>query len=153
MEESNKKDYELGLMLTSEEAVASVVTILNQAQVDIKKQENPRKIRLSYAIKKQIEAYFAVIIISASPDQLPALEETLKFSDFILRYLLIKPVVIKETAKAKASTSTSPIPVSESAEPSPADESTTPEALAPAGEPKKALTNEALEKKLEEILN
>jgi len=140
-------------MLNSEEAINDVVSVLNKAGVEIEKQEAPRKVNLAYEIKKHNEAYFAVILFSASPDQLPVIEETFKFSNFILRYILIKPIVIKKTkisTKEKTSPDDSTINNNIETKQEILEQTKTP-SHSVSGQ-REALTNEDLEKKLEEIL-
>ena len=128
------KDYELTYLISAElsnEEVTSfqekiVSFIQNEGGILIEKIA-PLKKALSYPIKKQIQAYLAVLNFQLNPEKLADFEKKIKAEDQILRYLiLIKPKI--EVVKA------------------------VPKKFVPKKAPEKKVELKEIEKKLEEIL-
>ena len=148
MNEENTKKYEVGLLLRSEEAAGPVLDILKTSGVAIESHSNPAKIKLAYPIKKEVSAYFTYVIFSSAPENIAKLQEELKHNLEILRFLVVTPPIIKEERRERdrdRERSFSPKP-----KPAPPVEK-------PLKEPEMSqqpemVTNELLEKKLEEIL-
>ncbi|MDP3052468.1 MAG: 30S ribosomal protein S6 [bacterium] len=140
MEEIEKRKYEIGFVIKTEDAAIISQSLKNRGFVVLA--ENPlEKIQLAYLIKKESYAYFSYSHFEGDPAAIKELKEDLKLNPEVLRYLIITPPFIKKLAwrnPAFSETSgemkfTPPV-----AKRSPAIES--------------ILTNEALEKKIEEIL-
>lgn len=139
------KKYELSALTVSEGGINELISLVVRHGGVVENQSAPKKIRLAYEINKHREAYFNVITFSAaSADTVSKLSADLKFINEIIRFLIVSPV--KESValvrRSEAATPTSP-------------SSSAPEAVAPGATPTAPapeLSNEALEKKLEEIL-
>ena len=137
--------YELGIILTSEEAVLSVPKILQEFGFQIERQEESKHISLAYKINKFSEGFFSVFYISTEDtENIVKLNNALELNNDVLRFILIKHEDKKETEAKKESPKKEV--VSESKEEETPTETKEEEA------PKETLSNEALEKKLEEIL-
>ena len=140
------KKYELSLMFKTEEAAESVLLLIkNQGGVVLEK--GPiQKTKLAYQIKKENTAFFFSVIFSLLPEKIPALDRELKLLRDVLRFLVITPPIVKEERSERPPRSASPRPESSQKPEEPRERAMTEER-----EPE-VLTNELLEKKLEEIL-
>jgi len=140
MTEDNKVlSYELGLLLDSPEALDEVLSLIKKQGGEVKNPiGQPRKIKLSYQIKKHSESFLASPIINLDPSKVILLNNALNLTKSVLRFILITAPNVSETSSKTREvsgdqTSSAPTP--------------------PKNQPDTALSNEALEKKLEEILN
>lgn len=139
----DRKNYELCYLLTSGDAEAEVVSLLNQYKAVIIHQGKLTEVKLSYPIKKQSVALFGFVQFSMLPQDLLEVKKTLALNSKILRSLIIsltsKQLVPKREEReavpaVSAKTEWSPRPVETKVSRPP------------------VLSNEALEEKLEEIL-
>lgn len=138
-EEQEKKEYEIGFLVRSEEQGQEVVKVLHRYQVEITQEGQISKVRLAYPIKKEVNVCFGYLWFKAEPGAIGKIQEDLRLNREVLRFLIVTPPV-KRAAKEK-------LP---EAKRNP--ERSTPQ-IPPAEIPSaKELTNEDLEKKLEEIL-
>jgi len=134
---TNRRKYELGFILKEEDltSVKAVIDKYNPTEII----EGPLvKVNLSYPIKKQNQAFFGYYVFDLEPEKIIELDYDLKNVPLILRYLLVKvPSFIKKDEKKQKKTLLSNKPIRKK------------------GESKikmSTLTNEALEKLKEEIL-
>lgn len=145
MTEDNKVlSYELGLLLDSAEALDEVLSLVKKQGAEVKNPvSQPRKIKLSYQIKKYSEAYLASPVIKITPSKITALNDSLNLAKPVLRFILLASSELKE-ASTKPKEASSGLSVA-----------TTPtQTMTPTkNQNDVVLSNEALEKKLEEILN
>ena len=146
-EDKDKKEYELALLLKSEDNLAGVLTLVGQHNAEGVSEPRAKRLQLSYEIKKHTEAVFVYFTFKAFGDDIKALEHDLNTHADVLRFM-----VIASPAPAERN-ATSAMPPREErrsrAAPS-YSAPVTPEVPRPA--PSKPLSNEALEKKIEEIL-
>lgn len=136
----DKKIYELCYLLTSPDAEEEVLALLSQHEGQLLHQGKISEIRLAYPINKQEAALFGFLQFNALPENVVKLSKTLSFNKKILRYIVMNlplRAVVSKTQEPEAAPSRVE-QVIRPAEPRPVK----PEAL----------TNEALEEKLEEIL-
>ncbi|MEK7180961.1 MAG: 30S ribosomal protein S6 [Patescibacteria group bacterium] len=136
-EKIDNKNYEISFLSKTEEGPAVVSRLLKQHQFDIVSEGPVRKIILAYKIKKETQAFFGFFHMNGSPESLTAISHDLSINPEILRFLFITPPF----AKAKDQASTKPRasrPLVAKAEPE--------------VKPSMPLSNEALERKIEEIL-
>ncbi len=127
------REYELAYLGVAEDASAALVNVLKARGIEPASQRAPALIQLAYPIKKRPSAYFGWFQFVASPDTADQIVRDLKHEASVLRSLLV----------------TSPLkPAVASAKPERIEQASKPEVVP---EPQ-ALTNEALEQKLEEIL-
>jgi len=145
MDTTDQKEYELSFIIPSEDDVKTVAeTVLRHNGVIVRRQP-PRKISLAFPIHKHREAYFGFFIISLNPANVFSLNHDLNMTGSVIRFLIVSPVAVS----APASTDVSPDAVKPVHSPSRHRE---PAALPIPPASSGTLTNEALEKKLEEIL-
>lgn len=145
MEETTKKKYEISFLLKTEESLSEVFAILERYGAEIEKKENLlKKIALAYRIKKYKEAFFGFVIFMAEPKDISLISKELNLNNEILRSLIVIPLKIEEkpekTTEEKKANPETPAVALKKEEPE-----ISPEKVS-------ALSNEALEKKLEEIL-
>ena len=147
-EEKDKKEYELALLLKSEENLAGVLALVGIHNCEGVSEPRAKRLQLAYEIKKHTEAVFVYFTFKAFGDDIKNLEHDLNSKADVLRFMVIaSPAPAERTANSamppreERRTRSAPrsAPVSVPSE--------TPKAA-----PSRPLSNEALEKKIEEIL-
>ena len=100
------KHYELTYLISSEvpeeEAKSfpeKVLLLIQEAEGIIENKSFPLRRKLAYSIKKQEDAYLAVMTFQLDPEKLVGLEKKLKAEGKILRYLLLVKRPIKEVKR------------------------------------------------------
>ena len=144
--EKEPKDYEIGFLLKDEKDSEEVSEILNRHQATlIKPEERLPKIRLAYPIKKENFAFFGYFHFSANPNRLKELEEELKLNKKLMRFIIIsQPATgVPRQPFIKPRRRIVPMAPTKTIEPVQPIKKV---------EPAPILSNEELEKKLEEIL-
>ncbi len=142
--EIDQKKYEIGFLSDSETGNDDIKKILQDHGAEITEESPLSRIKLAYPIKKETFAYFGYVQFFAAPDAIIKIKDDLKFVKTILRSLIVAHPVspTKEARESEiASRELSAVP---------AESETRPK------KPSKVaveLSNEELEKKLEEILN
>ena len=143
-EEKDKKEYELGVLILREEDLPGVLALLAGHKAEMTSEARAKRLAMAYEIKGHKEGVFASVTFKAYGDEVKELEHDLGLRADVLRSLIIK---LPKPALRVAS-ATGPAMDGGAA---PADRY-----QRPASEPRpaapKPLSNEALEKKLEEIL-
>lgn len=138
------KKYEIGFLVRNENGGDDVNKILNGHKCELIESGALNRIRLAYPIKKETVGYFGYYHFLAESLTIEKIKSELDLNSNVLRFLLITPPAEKQMPfVAKFETKKKPIvpkeiePKAEIKRPMPAPQ---------------VLTNEALEKKLEEIL-
>ena len=136
MEEVNdKKSYEIAFLVKNEEDAQQVITLLKSAGAEIELEGSISKLNLAYAIKKERVLYFGYFHFSLEINEVKRLEDTLRMSPFIIRFLIVTPPFVKHKARSFLPQRRRPY-----VSPRPAERKMP------------SLSNEALEKQLKEIL-
>ncbi len=143
MDEKDPKTYELAVLVKAEEELAGITAILKSHGVALQGEMQAKKLALAYPVKKEKEATFGSVRFDAVPSVAKALEDELRLKPELLRTMIIVADPISEPRsygdesrmKHKPRTAAATVPV----------------APAPR-ESQGSLTNDDLEKKLEEIL-
>jgi ribosomal protein S6 len=147
-EEKDKKEYELALLLKSEDDMAGVIKLVGTHNAEGISEPRAKRLQLAYEIKKHTEAVFVYFTFKMFGDDMKALEHELNTHADVLRFMVIaSPAPAERTA-------TSAMPPREERRPR-SNSYAAPAAVpseAPKAAPSKPLSNEALEKKIEEIL-
>jgi len=147
-EEKDKKEYELALLLNGEDDLAAVIKLVGTHNAEGISEPRAKRLQLAYEIKKHTEAVFAYFTFKMFGDDMKALEHELNAHADVLRFMVIaSPAPAERTA-------TSAMPPREERRPrsnSYAAPAAAPSEI-PKASPSKPLSNEALEKKIEEIL-
>jgi ribosomal protein S6 len=136
-EDIDQKDYELAFLVKEEEDSREVLKLISQHKMGIRSDGPIKKIDLAYPIKHHRQAFFGYFRIFGEPAGAKLLEQDLRSNKVIIRFLLIalssQKAVVEEMAKRS-----------------------TPKMAAKrfigAKEKQPVLSNEALEKKIEEML-
>lgn len=137
MEEKDIKKYELSFLVKEEGDEKKVLEFISKEGGSIDLEPLPTKIALAYPISGFSQAYFGYVHFSAMPEVIANLEHELVTKEFVLRHLLITPPFVKDSRPKQVEGSVSEAkPESKSVESSKSE----------------PLTNEELEKKIEEIL-
>lgn len=138
--EIERKNYEIAFLVKSEEDREGIIKILKNSQLPVIGEGRISKIKLAYPIKKENFAYFGYLYFSGSSQDIGNLTDSLRNEPKILRFsIVIQPIIKKD-------------------EPGAVERASSRQAQKVAPQlPKKisvteTLSNEALEKKLEEIL-
>ncbi len=140
-EDKDKKEYELALLLKSEGDAASVTALVSQHGGEGISEPRAKRLQLAYEIDRLTEAVFAYFTFTMFADAAKALEHDLSTRADIIRFMVIA------SPEASERTATSPFPPREERRPRAAAAPDVPKPSIP-----RPLSNEALEKKIEEIL-
>jgi ribosomal protein S6 len=138
-DEKDKKQYEMSFLLKEEGTLPVVLKFVKDLGGEIEFEGPTQKIVLTYPIQKETSAYFGYVHFSMDPAEIAHLVHEMETKPGILRHLIITPPFKKSEAR--------PRPEMPAAR--------TPRIMAPRMEAAKSvetLTNEDLEKKIEEIL-
>jgi ribosomal protein S6 len=154
-EEKDKKEYELALLLKTEENLAGVVAMVGSHNGEGLSEPRAKRLQLAYEIKKVNEGVFVYFTFKMYADDMKALEHELNSAADVLRFMVIASPAPAERPSAglmpqreeRRSRNSSSSHSSSSPAPAPVAE-----APAPKVAPSRPLSNEALEKKIEEIL-
>jgi len=136
---ADKREYELSFLLKTKDAETAIETLLQQYSAEVFFKGPVVETRLSYPIKKQSQAHFGYMHFRALPEIAEKLMQSLKLNASVLRVLLITPP-IKRAEKVVRDSEERQVKAKPAAE------------VVFAVPKNGALTNEALEEKLEEIL-
>lgn len=136
--EQVKKDYELGFLARDHEGIRQGMEVVRR-YAEVTKEGDVKEIALAYKIKRETRGFFGFVVLRMAPAAAKELENELRLHSPFLRTLL---VILPKKQSAAA-----PVPAGVPAMGRPRGRR--PYAPAPAAEP---LSNEALSKKIEEIL-
>lgn len=93
--EKEQKNYEIGFLIKTEEDKNEIIKALEEQKVSIAKNGGLLRIKLAYQIKKESSAYFDYIIFLAYPEAIEKISKNLKLNSKILRFLIITPPTVK----------------------------------------------------------
>jgi ribosomal protein S6 len=144
-EEKDKKEYELALLLKSEDNLAGVIALVGRHNGTDISEPRAKRLQLTYEIKKHTEAVFAYFTFKAFGDDIKNLEHDLNAHQDALRFMVIASPAPAERPSASL------MPQHEERRSRTAVHSA-PSEVPPKPAPSRPLSNEALEKKIEEIL-
>lgn len=140
-EHKEKKNYELGFLIKNEEELKEILRLFGQHQIEVGYAGPLKKIKLAYLVKHTEEAYFGFIYFSAISEQVKILEHDTGVHPAILRSFVVKmPRQSQKEDVAKQNIK----PLGSMVRPTMGIRR---KEIAP-----KPISNEALEKKIEEIL-
>lgn len=141
LETNESKEYEISFLTREESETAELRSLIGSKGAEITFEGTVRKIALAYPIKRSLEAFFGFFHVRSSPDQVRAVDEALRMHPAVLRHLIITPPFVRLKPKGPS------VPRLSREAPRRAvrGETTARPAVSP-------LSNEALEKKIEEIL-
>ena len=147
--EVETRAYEFSFLVKTEEDVVEVTKLLASHGAEVVTEGQVRHMQLAYPIEKQTEAFFGFLHARIASDQAKALEKDAQLNKTILRFLL---VLLPRTPQPAPPRPRSERPTSVS----PATPTTMGERelrpVRPAAPESAVLSNEELEKKIEEIL-
>jgi ribosomal protein S6 len=144
MDEMEKKEYELAVLVATEEDLAHVMGVVRQHNAEIVADFRAKKLALAYEIKRHKEGVFAHCLFKATGADAKKLEGVLNMDAKVIRSLMLvspAPAMVLDRDRNQPSTAN---PRVRTSRPSASVE------VKPA--PSQFLSNEALEKKIEEIL-
>jgi small subunit ribosomal protein S6 len=134
-EEKDKKEYEIAFWLKDESDLTKIKDLMGNLGIEITHTSEIKRTYFSYPIKKEIEGYFGFVHFKGGSENIASLSHELKVEGSVLRFLIsknpIKKSEVREVRRQIPETKTV-----EKVEQKPSD----------------LVTNEELEKKLEEIL-
>jgi len=150
MDTNEKKKYEIGFLFENEQDVAELLSVLEKNGAERLSETIVKKISLSFSIKKITQANFYSIVFLCLPEKIKEIENSLKLSPSILRFLII--LIPEEGAnyRSKKGERSKTTLKNEATGNSSSEKEKYSEQSEYAGG---VLSNEALEKKLEEILS
>ncbi len=139
-EPKEKREYELAVLLKGEESAKEVLSLLARHNVEAREEGQLKKIQLAYPVNRERQAHFGSFHILGFPLEIKSLENDLRNQNGVLRSMIISLPSDKVAAEGAMRTRR---PMSSS-----------PRRPMPSLEPtaRGTLSNEAIEKKIEEIL-
>ena len=141
MEHKDTKNYEIGFLTKELTGASEVMKFITRHGGEMIFEGPVERIALSYPIKKQSEAHFGYLHFSMAPLDIKKFDEELGRHQEVLRFLIVTPPIEKQKPR--------PMMKEKGREGRPPREAmrmdSKPAAVLP-------LSNEALEKKIEEIL-
>jgi ribosomal protein S6 len=96
-----KKHYEISFLAKSEAGKDDVMKALADIDAEITNEGRFSEMRLAYPVEKQTVAYFGFVYFMALAEKIPALHESLRFNEGILRSLIITPPPRKPIPRAE----------------------------------------------------
>jgi ribosomal protein S6 len=134
-EEKDNKEYEIAFWLKDESGLVRVKALMADLGIEITYSPEIKRTRFSYPIKKETEGYFGFIHFKGDPENIASLNHELKVDGSVLRFLVSKNP-IKKSEIREMRRQIPEVKIIEKVEQKSSD----------------LVTNEELEKKLEEIL-
>jgi ribosomal protein S6 len=153
--ETESKNYEIDFLAKSEENRKGIIEILKKYQLSVINEGKISKIKLAFPVKKENFAYLGHLSFSGHPQDVKNLSDQLKTNIEILRFLIVHQPIVKESESEAAEQTplTQTKHLSERQKNSPVRNGISNGARETEKISKtEVLSNEALEKKLEEIL-
>lgn len=151
MEDSAKK-YEISFLSVQEAGGDEINRLLEGNGAIISVSSAVNRIKLAYPIEKEAFAYFGYVIFSADPENIKKIKEGIKFMKGILRTMVIVNPIVALRSEAPSEGAVQPEALIETEKgevsSSASEEVSRPKKTRPVSD----LSNEELEKKLEEIL-
>lgn len=135
----DKKEYELNAMLVDEAVASEVEALIKKNGGEMIKPASVASVRLAYPLKKHESAFFSTFIFSAYPNVVKIIKDELALNVKVLRSLILTPPV-KVIPREPRPDKVQGIKKDGAAE------------VISIPKPEGVVSNEALEKKLEEIL-
>jgi len=96
-----KKHYEISYLAKTEAGKDDVMKALADIDAEITNEGRFSEMKLAYPVNKQTVANFGFFYFESSADKIPALHESLRFNDGILRFLIITPPPRKPAPRAE----------------------------------------------------
>jgi len=140
-ESAEKKNYELSFLVKDENDAREVLKLLAQHEAEVRGEGPLRKLNLAYPIKHVPQAYFGFVNLAVLPANAKSLERDLSANTAILRTLMVKLPKGKTAVVTSGEYKKTMRPIAQRR----------PVRMEAPSQPK-PLSNEALEKKIEEIL-
>jgi ribosomal protein S6 len=138
--EKIKKEYEIGVLVRKEDDLAEVRRVVEQHGGEFVHDFQAKKLAFAYPIEKEKEGIFAFCHFQAEAASVKQLEQDLTTTHAVLRSLIVIPARSAKADEAEAGRTWNR-PARQSAAPAPEARPTA-----------HVLSNEALEKKIEEML-
>jgi ribosomal protein S6 len=135
------KDYEIGFLARDEKGAEAVLNAVKQRGAEILLEGPVEKIALAYKIQHEVAAHFGYIHFKVAPSEVAGIKNDLAAQPLVLRSLIVTPPLMKPKPRWDGIK-----PRVKTVFPTPAVP------LEHAPTPSLPLSNEALEKKIEEIL-
>ncbi|MFA6135972.1 MAG: 30S ribosomal protein S6 [Candidatus Paceibacterota bacterium] len=136
--DKDKREYEVSFLVKEEQDVEKIKKIVSSLGLEISYESEAKRIPLAYPIKKEISAVFSYFYFYGNPDLLESLSKELNLEKNCLRFLVVTNPIKKTEARMEDASERRPIVKSK---------------IVPQEKEKtETLSNEELEKKLEEIL-
>ncbi|MGB9608962.1 MAG: 30S ribosomal protein S6 [Minisyncoccia bacterium] len=130
------KKYEVSFLVDDPLIEGEVLNLLNKIGATILFQKNAEKINLAYKIKGRTSAFFGYIYFETFPEKVVEFDKLLHQNKNLLRFMIVSDPFIRENKNNQDKKS----------------ETYNQKSKIKYGQNETVLTNEALEKKLEEIL-
>ena len=139
-EDSVEKAYEVSFLTETEDNAEALKRLFGQHGASITQESPVKKVNLAYPIEKRTQAVLSALKVNAAPEKIKLLEKDLRGNKNVLRSLIVAVPREKSSDEREAKKPAAP---SRRAGPTHRESRI---------EKTKPLSNEAIEKKIEEIL-
>jgi ribosomal protein S6 len=149
MEQENQqemREYEIGAWVKNVEDMECVKSFAAEAGVQIVQEQAPKRIHMAYPIQKELSAFFAVLGVRATVGAMEALQHELRVQRPALRFVVVKGPMKQTTTRPFMPRRGAPTGARRREREHEVREER------PSAHKPESVTNEELEKKLEEIL-
>lgn len=96
-----KNNYEIAYLVKNKEDAEAVGVLLGRYKAEMIHKGAPIEKRLAYPIKKYNIAYFGYFQFKAPPDAIEKILQSLKLNSAVIRALLVKSPILKETKRRR----------------------------------------------------
>jgi len=90
------KNYEIGFLLSSEDGYRDLIGAMKACQATILNEGQISRAKLAYPVKKENFAYFGYLYFSINPGDIENLNSWLKKNAGVLRFFITRQEVVKE---------------------------------------------------------
>ncbi len=139
--EHEPRTYEIGFLASDETGAQAVLEALKRRGAEILLEGPVERIPLAYAVEHQTSAYFGYMHFRVTPDAVRVIADDVQGHASILRSLVVTPPLMKPKPRWEGSKLRQRAPMG-----------TAPQQAPEAPKSSLPLSNEALEKQIEEIL-
>lgn len=142
---TEKREYELSFLLRDEQHISAIDSLMKRFGFEVASQSDIRRIMLAYPIKKEQSAFFGFMFFMAEPSKIAEFSHELQLEGDVLRFIVVSEPI--KPAKRERERDMDVAPQRTEASPEAPIEHKSEEKKG-----SDVVTNEDLEKKLEEIL-
>lgn len=97
--DETQKEYEIAFLLRDEAVLRSVLDAMRGVGAEINFESPLNRVPLAYPVCKEAAAFFGWFIFSSAPENVKSINAVLKLNRDVLRFLIITPPLVKKTRR------------------------------------------------------